>query len=81
VFVNVNFLIWCIYCLFKDTFNTANDKLITEYVWASCTSYSVNTIPEGILGYFFKFTGDIYIQDISGGIVNILRSVSMDYSE
>jgi hypothetical protein len=26
------------YCLLKDTFNTADNKMIIEYVWTSCTS-------------------------------------------
>ena len=42
------------YCLFKDTFNTGNNKMIIEYVWTSCTSYSVNTILDAILGCFLS---------------------------
>jgi len=49
-----SFMYLSVYCLFKSNFNSANDKLIIEYVWTTCRSYSVNTIPEAILDCFLS---------------------------
>jgi len=47
-----NFMYLSVYCLFKGNFNSADDKLITQCVWTTLTSYSVNTIPEAIIDCF-----------------------------